>query len=137
MRKYVLEFFKRGLFFGGFGPIVLGIIFYIITINLNITFTGNEVLLGIVSTYLLAFIHAGSSVFNQIEEWNTSKSVAFHLGSLYLAYLSCYLVNSWIPFDWNVVLIFTLSFLVIYFVISIIVYIIVKGTARKLNDKLM
>lgn len=137
MRKYVYEFFKRGLIFGGFGPIVLGIILYIIALNLNITFSGKVVLLGISSTYLLAFIHAGSSVFNQIEEWSISKSIAFHLGTLYLAYLSCYLVNSWIPFDWIVVFVFTLSFLIIYFIIWIIVFIIVKGTARKLNNKLM
>ena len=31
---------------------------------------GSEVFLGIVSIYLLAFVHAGASVFNQIEHYH-------------------------------------------------------------------
>lgn len=136
MKKYVVKFFKRGLMFGGFGPIVLGIILYIISLTLNIKFSGEEVLLGIISTYLLAFIHAGVSIFNQIEQWSTPKATAIHLSSLYLAYLGCYLVNSWLKFDWIVVLIFTLSFIVIYFIVWTIVYLIIKDITKKLNDKL-
>ena len=136
MKKYVVEFFKRGMSFGGFGPIIAAIIYYIISLNIEIKFSGLEILVAVISTYLLAFIHAGASVFNQIEEWSISKSLAFHLSSLYFAYLGCYLINSWIPFDWIVVLIFTIIFLVTYFVIWIVVYFITKDIAKKLNKKI-
>lgn len=136
MKKYVVEFLKRGMAFGGFGPIVVGVICLIFSLVSDTKFTGIEVFSGIISTYLLAFIHAGASVFNQIEEWSISKSLAFHLSSLYFAYLGCYLINSWIPFDWIVVLIFTIIFLVTYFVIWIVVYFITKDIAKKLNKKI-
>ena len=136
MKKNVLEFFKRGLMFGGFGPIVLGIILYIISKTLNVNFSGEEVFLGIISIYILAFIHAGVSVFSQIEEWSVPKCTALHLASLYFAYLGCYLINSWIPFDWVVLLIFTLAFVVTYFIIWTIVVIVIKETTKKLNNKL-
>ena len=137
MKKYLLEFFKRGLIFGGFGPIILGIIYYIISLYEEVNLSGLEVLIAIISIYLLAFIQAGASVFNSIEEWSILKSVAFHLSFIYLAYLGCYLVNSWIPFNWVVILIFTLIFLLTYFVIWFTVYFIIKSTTKKLNSKLM
>lgn len=136
MKKYVTEFIKRGLVFGGFGPIVVGIIYWIITLSTGIKFKGDEVLIGIVSTYILAFVHAGVSIFNQIEGWSISKSLAFHLLSLYIAYLSCYLLNSWIPFDWIVVLIFTGIFLLTYFIIWIVIYLIIRKTTSDLNKKI-
>ena len=136
MKKYVIEFFRRALIFGGLGPIVLGIILYIISKTTDITFSGEEVLLGIISTYLLAFIQAGTSVFQTIENWSVAKSSAIHLFTLYFAYLGCYLVNSWIPFDWSFVLIFTIIFVAMYFVIWFIVYIIIKTTTKQLNSKL-
>ena len=136
MKKYVVEFLKRGMSFGGFGPIIAAIIYYIISLNVEIKFSGSEILLAVISTYLLAFIQAGASVFNQIEEWSISKSIAFHLLSIYLAYLSFYLINSWIPFDWIVVLIFTIIFLITYFVIWVVVYFITKDIAKKLNKKI-
>ena len=35
-KKDVIEFFKRGLIFGGFGPIIAGLILFIISIYINI-----------------------------------------------------------------------------------------------------
>ena len=119
--------------FGGFGPVVAGIVFACIP---EAVLSGSEMLLAVLSTYLLAFVHAGASVFNQIDCWPLSKSLLCHFGSLYLAYSLCYIVNSWIPFEPLVLGIFTLSFVVIYFVIGGIVYLCVRGESRKLNDKL-
>ena len=91
--------------FGGFGPIICGIIFYIISLNNNdFSVDGKQVLIAIMSTYILAFVHAGASVFNQIDEWPIAKSLLFHLGSLYVVYTVCYLLNSWIPFDFRIIL---------------------------------
>ena len=137
MNKYLKSFLARGAVFGGFGPVVMGIVYAILNRTIeNFSLGGGEVFLAIISTYLLAFIQAGASVFNQIEEWPITKSLLFHFGVLYLAYLGFYALNRWIPFDISVVLIFTAIFAVCYFSIWITVFLIVKATAKKLNEKI-
>lgn len=136
MKKYAVEFLKRGMLFGGFGPILAAIIYYIISLSTDIKFSGSEILIGIISTYLLAFIQAGASIFNQIENWPIYKSLGIHMLTIYIAYLGCYLVNSWIPFYWDVVLIFTIVFIVTYLLIWTIVYIVVNKITKDLNKKI-
>ena len=136
MNKYLKEFLHRGLMFGGFGPIIMAIIILCVSKTEGLSFSGNEIFFAVISTYLLAFIQAGVSVFNQIDEWSILKSTFIHLSSLYLAYLSCYLLNSWIPFEWGVVLVFTMSFVVLYFIVCLIVFITVKKTTQHLNNKI-
>ena len=137
MNKYAKEFFHRGLMFGGFGPIILGIIFYVLSCTLSgFDLTGGQVLTGIVSTYLLAFIQAGASVFNQIEHWPLPRALLCHLGVLYVAYALCYLLNSWIPFEPMVLVIFTAIFVAGYFLVWGIVYLCVRAATRKLNQKI-
>lgn len=137
MKKYLKEFLHRGLIFGGFGPIILAIIYIILQKTItSFSLSGSEVSLGIVSIYILAFLHAGASVFNQIEAWSLPKSLLYHFGTLYLAYVICYLINSWIPFDLKIILIFSVIFILLYFIIWITVYYIVKLSAKKLNEKL-
>ena len=138
MNKYVKEFFHRGLLFGGFGPIIAGIILLIINVvGEEISLTAKDYFTTTVSIYLLAFVHAGASVFNQIEHWSIPKSVLFHFSSLYVAYSLCYIINSWIPFEPKVLLIFTGIFAVVYIVVWLTVMIILKSTSKKLNRKLI
>lgn len=137
MNKYLKEFFHRGLIFAGFGPIVLGIIFFILSKTLdNFYVSGGQILLGIISTYILAFVQAGVTVFNQIEHWPIAKSLFCHFGMLYVVYFLAYILNSWIPFEWGVIGIFTIIFVTVFFVIWFTVYFIVKATSRKLNKNL-
>lgn len=137
MNKYVKEYLHRGLMFGGFGPIIAGIVYFIIDINVGgISITGKEVLLAIASTYVLAFVQAGASVFNQIEHWGILKSLLFHFISIYLAYLGCYAVNSWITLKPMVIIIFTAIFMITYAVIWVTVYLTVRSTGKGLNQRL-
>lgn len=123
--------------FGGFGPIVAAIVFFIVSLTVeDFFFTGYEVLVAVLSTYALAFIHAGASVFNQIEGWPITKSLLFHFLTLFAAYSACYILNSWIPFEPIVLLIFALIFIVTYFVIWLTVYLIVRATGKELNQRL-
>ena len=133
----VRDFFFRGLMFGGFGPIIAGIVYLILHLTLqDLTLTGLQVFTVIVSTYLLAFVHAGASVFNQIESWPLAKSTLCHFGLLYVAYILCYVINSWIPFEPLVLGIFTAIFAVGYAVIWLIVYISIRVTVKRLNRSL-
>ena len=137
MNGYLKKFLHRGLIFGGFGPIICGIVFLVISkTSESFSLSGSEVFLAIISTYILAFVHAGASIFNQIEEWPLAKSLLCHFSSLYAAYVICYISNSWIPFDPKVILIFTAIFVVLYFIIWITVYCCVKSASKKLNSKL-
>ena len=137
MNKYLKSFLHRGLIFGGFGPIILGIIYAVIqSTQKDFSLSGPEVLTAIVSIYLLAFVQAGASVFNQIESFSLPKSALSHFSVLYAAYVICYLVNNWIPFNPEVIAIFTAIFLAVYFVVWITVVSILKITAKRLNEKL-
>ena len=137
MKNYAKEFFHRGLMFGGFGPIVAGIAYAILERTVfNFSLSGTQVLLAIISTYMIAFVQAGASVFNQIDEWPLHKSLLCHFVSLYAVYVIGYLINTWIPFQAEVVLIFTGIFVAVYFAIWVTVYLIVKATSRQLNEKL-
>ena len=136
MKQYVKSFFHRGLIFGGFGPIILGIVYAILESTLeNFSLDGVQILIAIVSVYLLAFLQAGASVFNQIEHWGIGKSLLCHFSVLYIAYTICYLVNNWIPFHFQVLIAFTLIFVAVYLVIWFSVFISVMLVSRKLNNK--
>ena len=136
-KTHVKNFFLRGLAFGGFGPIIAGIVFLIVSFTVkDFSLTGAEAFTAIISTYLLSFVHAGASVFNQIDSWSIPKSLLAHFSLLYISYILCYVINSWIPFEPMVLLIFTAIFVVTYFVIWFTVYAIIKSTGKKLNKNL-
>ncbi|MBE6569022.1 MAG: DUF3021 domain-containing protein [Ruminococcaceae bacterium] len=137
MNPYVKSFLHRGMLFGGFGPIIAAIVFAILGCTLpDFSLTGGQVFSAVVSTYILAFIQAGVSVFNQIEHWSVGKSLFCHLTVLYLAYAACYILNFWIPFEPMVLVIFTVIFVVCYFVVWLTVYFSVRAAAKRLNRKL-
>ena len=137
MNKYVKEFLHRGLIFGGFGPIIFGIIIFIVSKTTDdVVFNGADMLIGIISIYLLAFVHAGASVFNQIDHWSIGKSLLCHFSTLYVAYSLCYVMNTWIPFEPKILLLFTAIFMVTYFVVWGIVYVAIKATSKNFNAKL-
>lgn len=137
MNKYLKEFLHRGLVFGGFGPIVLGIVYAILESTVeHFSLNGIQILIAIISVYILAFVQAGVSVFNQIESFSVPKALFCHLSLLYVTYSACYLLNNWIPFELNIFLIFTAIFLVVYFAVWIIVTLSIKAVSKKLNAKL-
>ena len=76
--------------FGGFGPVVVGIVYLILSKSINdFSLNGEQMCLAIISTYILAFLQAGATVFNQIESWPVTKSLLYHFLTLYLAYTLC------------------------------------------------
>lgn len=137
MKEYIKVFLLRGMIVGGFGPIIAAIIYLILSLTVdNFSLSGNEVFLGIISTYLLAFIQAGASIFNQIEKWPIGKSLLVHLSVIYVAYVGCYLLNSWIPFEWIAILIFSAIFIAVYLSVWLTVFLFVKNASKKLNENL-
>ncbi len=137
MNKYVKQFLIRGLLFGGFGPIIAGLVFMIIGFTgTSLNLEGWQIFLAIITSYLLAYISAGASVFEQIEEWSTVKSMLIHCLTIYAIYLITYVVNSWIPLKWEVILIFSLGVIGGFMLIWLIVYLVNKRCSKSLNKKL-
>lgn len=137
MNNYLKAFLHRGLMFAGFGPIIMGIIYLCISLcTESFSAGGYEIFTAIISTYILAFVQAGASVFNQIEHWPQLKSTAVHFITLYIVYTLCYVINTWIAFDITVLVIYTLIFALVYAVTWVTVYICVRKTGKKLNRTL-
>ena len=137
MNPYIKTFIHRGLIFSGLGPVVSGIVYVALELSgVKLELSGFDVLLAIVSTYIMAFVHAGSSVFNEIEKWGKAKSILCQMSSIYIVYIVGYLINHWIPFDYRVILFFTASFVLGYLIIWFSVYFISKKNTNKLDEKL-
>ena len=137
MKKFFKEFLHRGLMCMGFGPIVLSIIWGILyTCGVFETLTGVEVVYGVLGITLLAFIAAGVTAVYQIEEIPLLYSILIHGATLYLGYLTIYLVNGWLKNGVLPLIVFTLIFVFGFFLIWAIVYIFIRKDIDKMNKKI-
>lgn len=134
MKKYVLDFFRRGLVACGFGPIVLAVIYLILQQHAGVeTLTVNQVCIGILSLSALAFIAGGMNILYQIERLPLMVAILIHGGVLYVSYLVAYLVNGWLETGRISILVFSGIFVVGYLIIWVIIYSIIKRKTENLN----
>ena len=134
MRKYILDFIRRGLVSVGFGPLVLAAIYLILHHRGIIqTLTAPEVCMGIFTLSVLAFIAGGMNALYQIERLPLMAAISIHGGVLYLSYLATYLVNGWL--DWGItpILVFTVIFLLGYVIIWAVICAIIRHRTNRLN----
>ncbi len=137
MKKFLSEFFRRGLIACGFGPIILAIVYLILKQNAGVeTLTVNQVCIGIFSITLLAFIAGGMNAVYQIERLPLMLAILIHGAILYVSYLATYLLNDWLEWGVTPILVFTGIFAVGYLVIWVIIYSIIKRNTKKLNEML-
>ena len=137
MKKFVLEFVRRGFIATGLGPIVLAIVYLILKQSAAIdTLTVNQVCIGIFSLSALAFIAGGMNAIYQVERMPLMTAILIHGGTLYIGYLGTYLLNDWLDFGVIPIMVFTAIFVVGYIVIWAIIYSIIKRNTAKLNEML-
>lgn len=137
MKKYVLEFFRRGLIACGFGPLILAILYLVLQQQTNLeTLTVNQVCLGIFSISALAFLAGGMNVIYQIEQIPLMVAIFLHGIVLYFGYLATYLVNDWLEQGLTPILIFSVIFVLGYLVIWMVIYFITRRNTEKLNQML-
>ncbi len=137
MKKFVLDFLRRGLIASGIGPIVLAIVYLILQQASAIeTLSVNQVCIGIFSITALAFIAGGMNAIYQIERLPLMLAILTHGGVLYAGYLGTYLLNDWLDFGILPMIVFTAIFVVGYIVIWAIIYSIIKRKTAKLNKML-
>lgn len=134
MKKFTLDFLRRGAVACGFGPIVLAVLYLILRQSANLaTLTGDEVCVGLFSVTALAFIAGGMNAIYQIERLPLMVAIFIHGMVLYISYLATYLVNDWLERGWIPILVFTGIFAVGYLAIWAIIYAITKKSTEKIN----
>ena len=137
MKKYVLEFLRRGLVACGFGPVILAIIYLILQQqDLLNTLTVNQVCLGIFSLTALAFIAGGMNTIYQIEKLPLMIAIFIHGSVLYLCYFATYLLNGWLGLGTAPILVFSGIFVFGYVIIWIIIYSVIKRNTDQMNELL-
>ena len=137
MKRFVLEFLRRGLIAAGIGPIVLAIVYMILQHTAAVKMLSvNQVCIGIFSISALAFIAGGMNAIYQIERLPLMVAILIHGGVLYIGYLGTYLLNDWLDFGIMPIIVFSAIFVVGYIVIWSIIYSIIKRNAAKLNKML-
>ena len=137
MRKFVLEFLRRGFVACGMGPIILAILYLILQQTAAVeTLTVNQVCVGIFSITALAFIAGGMNAIYQIERLPLMVAILIHGSVLYISYLGTYLLNDWLVWGVMPIVVFSAIFVVGYVVIWAIIYSITKRSTEKLNEML-
>ena len=137
MKNMIKEFFLRGLMCGGFGPLVYAIILFILYLcKVDTNIDGLVLFKGVITTYIMAFLIAGSSIIWKIERLGLAIAIPTHGGILYLCYFLTYIFNGWIATSLEVIGVFTLVFVIGYALIWIIIYLTEKNLAKRLNKNL-
>lgn len=137
MKRFALEFLRRGYIASGIGPIVLAIVYLILQASEEIyTLTVRDVCVGIFSLFALAFVAGGMNAIYQIERLPLMTAILIHGSVLYISYLITYLINDWIEFSLISVIVFSAIFVVGYIVIWAIIYSIIKNNTTRINEML-
>ena len=137
MKKIILEFIRRGLTACGFGPIVLAVLYLILQRQgILHSLTVEQVCLGIVSLWVLAFVAGGMNVLYQIERLPLMMAILIHGSVLYISYLVTYLLNDWLEQGLLPILIFSGIFVFGYLTIWIVIYLITKKNTEAVNQAL-
>ena len=135
MKKFILDFIHRGFLTSGGGPLILGFSYLILWRSDVIeTIPADKVVLGIITSFILAFVAGGIQAIYQIEKLSLLWAIFIHGLVLYLDYIVIYLMNGWLKRDGT--LIFTVCFFIGYGVIWLGIYFLTKRKTDLLNTKL-
>ena len=137
MKKYLIDFLRRGVMSCGVGPMVLAALYWILhRQGLVDQLTVDQVCVGIVSLSALAFLAGGINFLYQIERLPLLVAILIHGCVLYTGYLLTYLINGWLDWGMIPIMVFTGIFVVGYFVIWAIIYSIIRRNTATVNESL-
>ena len=137
MKKLASEFFLRGLIAGGFGPIVLAVVYLILNLAVGVeTLSVGQLCVGILSLYALAFVVGGLNVVYRIERLPLTFAILIHGGVLYVCYLITYLLNGWIENGVMPIIVFSLIFIIGFVSIWAVIFLVTKANTKKVNEAL-
>ena len=136
-KQYIKHFFKIGAMSAGGGPLILALVYIFLMQSGTVeTLSISKIIAEILSSLILAFIAGGCSVVYTIEKLSLMGATFLHSSVLCLNYLIIYAANGWISRSISSILWFIGIYLVIYFVIWTIIYLSIRHSVGKLNQKL-
>ena len=134
MKPLMKQFFHKGLMAAAGGPVVLAIVYYFLErYGVVTTLSVGEVVRGILTVTLLAFIAGGAPVVYQMERLSLMAATLIHAGFLYADYILIYLFNGCLKHSLTPVLVFTLIFFAGYAVIGLFIFNGIKSNVARLN----
>ena len=137
MKNMIKEFCLRGFMCGGFGPIVYGIVMFILYLTgVDTNIDGLILFKGIIATYMMAFIIAGISIIWKEERLGLAVAILIHSVCLYICYLITYGINGWIELDFFSIFNFTIIFVLGYLLIWVFIYLFEKRKIKNLNKNI-
>lgn len=137
MKHFLKGFLFRGLICAAGGPLVLAVIYGILGATGTAEYLSpGEVCLGIVTITLLAFVAAGMTAIYQLEQLPLPMMILLHGGGLYIAYILTYLLNGWLLSSLIPILVFTGIFIAGYALVWLVIYLVERAKAHKLNKLL-
>ena len=135
MKKYIVDFLRRGIAASGIGPLVLAVLYTILYICGVITeICVLDMCIGIFSLFALAFVAGGINFIYQIERLSIMTAVSIHGLVLYFGYLVTYIINGWLESGWWALLVFTVVFIIGYLTIWAVIFTIVKRRTKRINE---
>ena len=133
----IKEFFKIGAMWAGCGPLIMMIVYSCLsTFDVVNMVSVSEMVLGVMSSLMLAFIAGGISVIWRIEKLPLMWASFLHASILFLDYIFIYLINGWMLFEVRPILAFTGIFVILYFLIWCCIYFSIRMSIKKMNIKL-
>ena len=134
MKKHIKKFIIRGLFICGLGPVVWAILYAVLNATGAVSeMSVSEMVIGIISVTVLAFIAGGISMIYEVERLPIAIAALIHAGVLYLDYIVIYLINGWLKEGIVPFVIFTSCFFVGFALIWLIIYLTTKKSADEIN----
>lgn len=133
-KEYIKNIVLRGIIAMGFGPIVLSIVYAILSLcgvvsEVSVT----EMVSGIVSITLLAFLAGGLTYVYQIEELGIGAAICIHGLALYIGYAIMYVANGWLANGAVPFIVFTVVFVLGFALTWLVIYFVTQSITKKLN----
>lgn len=137
MKKHIKTFIMNGLLACGLGPVVFAIVYAVLNATGVVSeMSVSEMVTGIISVTVLAFIAGGISMIYKIERLPITLAALIHAGVLYLDYIVIYLINGWLKDGIIPFIVFTSCFFVGFALVWLIIYLTTKKSTDEVNSVL-
>ena len=137
MKKHIKTFIMNGLLACGLGPVVFAIVYAVLNATGVVSeMSVSEMVTGIISVTVLAFIAGGISMIYKIERLPITLAAFVHAGVLYLDYIVIYLINGWLKDGIIPFIVFTSCFFVGFALVWLIIYLTTKKSTDEVNSVL-
>lgn len=119
------------------GPVIVSIVYICLNTNgIVSTVSVPKIITEILTSALLAFIAAGISAIYNVEKIQQGAAGLIQGSVLFIDYIGIYLLNGWIPFSLQAVILFTVLFAVIFLAIWFTIYFVTKNKIKKMNKQI-